>query len=133
MEEKLMGALIGIARATDGSEHLITPRVTAFLRRALKEHTAEEAVFDRLLREAEEVKRSMVPDCFLCANPCGRTSDYDLREMQREPAAVRDKKLEIIQALRSPDALADGAVYRGLFAIGLEGYTPEELKTVFEG
>lgn len=133
MEEKLIGALIGIARATDGSEHLITPEVTAFLRRALQENTADEAVASRLVKEAEEVKRSMVPNCFLCANPCGRTSDYDLKEMRRESQAVREKKEAILAVLRNPDALSDGAIYRGLFAIGLEGYTPEELQSVFEG
>lgn len=133
MEEKLIGALIGIARATDGSEHLITQEVTEYLRRALKENTSDEAVASRLVKEAEAVKRSMVPNCFLCANPCGRTSDYDLKEMHREPQAVREKKEAILQALRNPDALSDGAIYRGLFAIGLEGYTPEELQSVFEG
>jgi len=133
MEETLIGALIGIARATDGSEHLITAEVTAFLRRALQEDTAEEATAAGLVKEAQDVKRSMVPNCFLCANPCGRTSDYDMREMNREPTAVREKKREILQSLRNPDALTDGAIYRGLFAIGLEGYTPEELQSVFEG
>jgi len=32
-----------------------------------------------------------------------------------------------------PDCIGLLLIYRGLFAIGLEGYTPEELQSVFEG
>lgn len=132
MEDKLIGALIGIARATDGSEHLITAQSTAFLRRALKADVPDAASLAVWLKEAEAVKRAMVPDCFHCANPCGRTSDYDMKEMLREPESVRSAKRSILNALRSGATLSDGALYRGLFAVGLEGYSAEELLEIFD-
>lgn len=132
----LYGTLIGIARATDGNEHLITPRSTAFLLKALAH--PEQAT----LAEAREEKRNMVPNCFQCASPCGRTADYDLNALASLDPETRRQKLSLLEGLAALAALpgAEGhglLFYHGLIAIGMddlqERVLPEllaELETV---
>ena len=121
LKDRLLGELIGLARATDGSEHLITPETTAAVRSCLAASPENEAELAEQLQTVERCKRAMVPDCFLCANPCGRTSAFDLRELAREPNDVRAAKERIITALCGrPAQIPEPLVYRGLIALGIE-------------
>ena len=44
-------------------------------------------------------KQRLVPDCYECVAPCGRTADYDLEEMALEIPAVLEAKFELICAM----------------------------------
>ena len=129
MSDKLIGALIGLARATDGSEHLINADATRVIIDALLANADPETL---LLRIGAE-KRKMVPDCFICACPCGRTADYDMTRLAAAPEDIRTLKLQILTGLRT---LAAGAgdsehlLYRGLIAIGMEDYGVTELQPI---
>lgn len=132
----LIGALVGLARATEGNEHLITPDSTAAILDCLSASLSDEAEYRQLLGRVEEAKRKMVPDCFLCANPCGRTSAYDLRQIGLEPSDVQEVKAQILEKLLSIpqtplDEAAERCLYRGLICLGLEGYTGKELHDIF--
>ena len=124
----LIGALIGLARATDGSEHLINPDATRVIRDALAPDADPETHLPRI--EAE--KRKMVPDCFLCASPCGRTASYDMTRLDTAPEAIRTLKFQILAALRTLAAAgtADHLLYRGLIAIGMDDYGIPELQSI---
>lgn len=137
LQKKLIGGLIGLARATDGNEHLITPAFTDVVIECLSSLESEDAVLQSLLKRVEQAKRHMVPNCFLCANPCGRTSDFDLDELQKTSSEIRELKLQILSALRtlvrSGCAGYDPRIlYQGLVVIGMEDYEAEDLVSVLK-
>lgn len=123
--EVLFGEMIGLARATDGNEHLINPAATAVLRLCLTEMGKGTADAALLRQMVEDEKRKMVPNCFTCANPCGRTFPFDLAEL---PAGeIRDLKFAILDALCRSPAVEEGLLYRCLVVIGLGDYEKEDL------
>lgn len=124
--ETLMGELIGLARATDGNEHLITPSATEVIRVCL--HAAHTTTGDIscLQERILEEKRKMVPNCFVCANPCGRTSAFDFSELPAGP--IRALKLTLLDALcAAADSVPEPILYRDLVIIGIPDYTEEDL------
>lgn len=123
---QLVGELIGLARATDGNEHLINPSATATIRECLTRIAEETADVPALLQKVEEEKRNMVPNCFVCANPCGRTSAFDLSELP--VGEIGQLKQQLLDALcRNARTLPEGILYRDLVIIGLTDYTREDL------
>lgn len=97
MAHELIGALIGIARASEGNEDLFTQDMAFFLAKAL---CAGKDAYDVLLQEATDIKRKLVPDCFYCCNPCGRTENYNLSKMKNEPDDVVSVKTEILRLVK---------------------------------
>ena len=137
-EEKLLGQLVGLARATDGNEHLITEDVTNTIAEILRANVPSEAQYAAYSSKIDAAKREMVPDCFHCANPCGRTAALDLKTLEGEPREIRETKLAILAKIRALAASersreADMKLYRSLVILGLEGYSPEELTALFTG
>lgn len=137
-EKKLLGELVGLARATDGNEHLITESVTQILAEVLSANIPHESQYAAYSAKIEKAKQKMVPDCFHCANPCGRTASMDPKALEGESPQIRETKYSILDelrtiagAVRSPEK--DLKLYRGLVILGLEGYTPEELTMLFAG
>ena len=132
-QDRLVGALIGLTRAVDNNEHLITPDTNAALLRALTAATPAEC--EAALTALQQQKRLLVPNCFDCASPCGRTADCDFPALLDAAPDARDARLSLLDALRAlaraqstptPDACA--FLYRGLFALGTETYTPADLQ-----
>ena len=136
-EEKLLGELVGLARATDGNEHLITEAVTGIIAEILMANVSSEAQYAAYSSKIDAAKREMVPDCFHCANPCGRTAALDLKTLEGEPRQIREAKFSILGKIRTLAGSErcqerDMKLYRGLVILGLEGYSPEELTALFE-
>lgn len=135
MQNKLMGALIGLARATDGNEHLISASSTAVVIESLT--ASEPRHMESLLEKVEEEKRKMVPDCFLCASPCGRTSAYDLSSLRQASPKVRELKYQILANIRRLAASssvreAESLLYRALVAVGMDDYKADDLNKILE-
>ena len=136
--DALIGTLVGIARATDGNDHLITPEVTEFLRQALiacrPDSGVDDGALTQLQKRAVAVKREMVPNCFLCDNPCGRTSDFDMASLTLEPPQVRERKQYLLQlAQRSAEnSSAALLLYDALYLIGMEMDTVDYLLPTIE-
>lgn len=146
--DQLTGALVGIARASSGNEHLLTDEISTLVMECL---IAGDTRVDLdpnslrlLLKRAEDAKRSMVPNCFACANPCGRTSDYDLAELQNDDADVRSFKLRILDGVRKISAAvfqpasqgyhipeAENLLYTALFFLG-ENAEAEDLSPILK-
>lgn len=125
MYRPLFAQMISLARITDGNEHLITPDSTALLRHCLARTAASAADIPDLSEKIVAQKRSMVPDCFRCANPCGKTFPFDFRQL--EEGECGSLKLQILDALCAKPDLEEGLLYRSLTVVSLDGYTPEEL------
>ncbi|MGN1248771.1 MAG: hypothetical protein ACI4XW_01745 [Candidatus Spyradocola sp.] len=133
-QEQLVGALIGLARAVDNNEHLITPATNAALLQALAAATPADC--NAALTALQRQKRLLVPNCFDCAAPCGRTSDCDFPALLNNAPASRTARLNLLDALRTlaraqtapPDPATCAFLYRALFALGTETYTPADLQ-----
>ena len=118
----LLGALIGLARATDGNEHLISPSSTALVRECLRAAAEGTAATEPLMDRIEAEKQKMVPDCFLCAAPRGKTAAFDLGKLSEEESGIRSKKHNLIDALCRGGATArEQILYNVLNAVGIEG------------
>ena len=131
-QDRLVGALIGLSRAVDNNEHLITPDTNAALLRAL---TASPPEAEAALTALQQQKRLLVPNCFDCASPCGRTADCDFPALLDAAPDARDARLSLLDALRTiaraqstPDPEACAFLYRALFALGTETYAPADLQ-----
>lgn len=132
-QDRLVGALIGLSRAVDNNEHLITPDTNAALLRALTAATPAEC--EAALTALQQQKRLLVPNCFDCASPCGRTADCDFPALLDAAPDARDARLSLLDALRTlaraqstPDPEACAFLYRALFALGTETYAPADLQ-----
>lgn len=147
LQDKLTGALIGLARATDGNEHLISASSTAVVVESLFA-TLTNVNFDNdaledLLRRVEAEKQKMVPDCFLCASPCGKTNAYDMQNLWNADENIRSLKSLILFGIRGVAAYAyhaavlgyhdkdvDYFFYKALAFIGMDDLGMEELLPV---
>ena len=139
LRARLTGALIGLARATDGNEHLITERATAAVVEGLAApKDAGTQTLEALLERVQEEKRKMVPNCFTCASPCGRTSDYDLRRLDLAEEEVTSLKRELLRGVgeiarleQRPEG-ADHFLYKALIVVGMEDWSADMLRPVAE-
>lgn len=147
LQDKLTGALIGLARVTDGNDHLINPSATAILVEGLVA-TQPNANFDSnalnsLLHRVMEEKRKMIPDCFACAYPCGKNNDYDMSKLRNADDEIRELKTQILFTVREVAAYAyraalrgdhddtiDRFFYKALTAIGIDELGMEDLLPV---
>ena len=135
-EEKLTGRLIGLARATDGNEHLRNPGATEVILEGLRVLAAREEVAEDLLQRIEDEKRKMIPDCFACAAPCGKNSDYDMEKLKDAPEEIRGLKYQLLRS--AGELAARGCLpeqdqeifYKALIVLGLEDYGPEDLRPI---
>ena len=140
LRNRLVSRLVGLARATDGSEHLIsdasTQLIAESLRALLPDYGCDEGALQMLIWRAEAAKQQMVPNCFTCAMPCGRTGDYDMAKRWDAEREIRDLKLEILDGIchmaanDHRDGTADRFFYKALFAIGMDDWGANALKTV---
>lgn len=136
MMQRLLGELIGLARATDGNEHLISPSSTAAVAECLAASREELSGprLEALLRWVEEEKRKMVPNCFCCAAPCGKTSAYDLRLLEREDTQSRQLKQQLLSEIAALAAQgrmdAPDVFYQSLIAVGIEGIDIQILESL---
>ena len=157
LQNKLIGDLIGLARATDGNTHLITASTNKLVLDALSAtmlHVDADALL-ALIQRVDAEKHIMVPNCFDCASPCGRTSAYDMQNLQNANEEVRALKQLILLGLRGlacdlksafdaefscdPKPAFDAALpdsetmlffYEALFAVGMDSWGTEELLPV---
>ena len=128
INEKVIGALIGLARATDGNEHLISDDATAVIMEGLT------SCDEQILEKIDTEKRKMVPGCFACASPCGRTAAFDLAELNKADEDIRWLKMQILKRLQmlasAPKNTDRTLFYKGLIVVGMEDYTADDLRGV---
>ena len=137
--DTLMGAIIGLARATEGNEDLITESTDRTMQDALAMaiDADETALFDMLDRIRDE-KRKLVPNCFDCAMPCGRTSDFDMNMLANETPTLQKAKIELLALLQALaknaplDAQTMRIFYQALNFIGYDGATTKQIYKLIE-
>lgn len=146
LRDRLMGVLIGIARAVDGNEHLITDSTDQVLREGLSAALtdSEESALACLIRCAEDEKRRLIPHCYECAAPCGKNSDYDMQRLWTAEGEVRSLKLLLLYSIQGmavrlcrasverTDREVSRFFYQALFTIGEENFGVQEMLPVMK-
>lgn len=83
LQDQLTGALIGLARSTDGNEWALKDSTAAIvvegLFATLTNVNFDNEALQRLIDRVEEEKARLIPDCAVCASPCGKNNDYDIQ------------------------------------------------------
>ena len=147
LQEQLTGALIGIARAVDGNEHLISDSTDKIVREGLAATIPGTKPGNRslslLIQRAEDEKRKLIPLCYECASPCGKNNNYDMRGLYAADEDICSLKSLILCGIRSMAVHACRAAelgqtdhevsrffYQALFAVGEESFGVQELLPV---
>ena len=143
LQDELTGALIGLARSTEGNEHLINSNTYNLIIEGLFT-TLTNVNFDDIsirnqIEHVHQEKAKLIPNCRGCASPCGKNDDYEMSELWNADENIRSLKSLILFGLRGMAAYAYHAMVlgytddevnhffiEGLFKIGLD-LTMEEL------
>ena len=148
LQDALTGALIGLARATDGNEkvtkdtwHLMASALFATLTNV--NFSAEDIA--RFTDRVHTETARLVPDCSCCQNPCGHNADYDMQKLWTAQEDIRSLKSLILFGIRGMAAYAHHAFVLGyedeeigrffakaLFAVGEDWGMEELLPIVLE-
>ena len=148
LQDQLTGALIGLARATEGNEDLIADSTNLLILEGLFA-TLTNVNFDneriyRLLDWVEVEKQRITHMCYCCVNPCGRNNAYDMEKLWNEPDQdIRSLKSLILFGIRGVAAYAYHAwllgykdesilrfLYKALITIGIDGLRMDHLLPV---
>ena len=104
MRDKLLGALVGLARASEGKELLPEAREAMLLGLAYSRIDTCPAATEKydctdLISRLHEARLLMSPDCAACKCPCGRTDDYDMEEVYHSSENLKNAKLKLFDLL----------------------------------
>ena len=117
LEKEILGSLIGLARSTSGNEDLVTNHTLKVIFEAIQ-HPSKDA-----LSLIEEEKRKLVPNCFYCDNPCGRTSNYEITlPFNKEKELILNNLNKIIYSITHITENEDlyNIIFSSLFYLGEE-------------
>ena len=145
LQDQLTGALIGLARATNGNTSPTADTCSILVEGLFTTVTNvcfDDAVIEKLIDKAHREKAKLVPQCGGCASPCGRNNDYEMDMLWDADEDIRSLKSLILFGLRGMAAYAYHAAVLGyvddevnqFFAYGLfmigEDLTVEQLLPV---
>ena len=135
--DELLGAVIGLARASEGNEADLTDETnTALLAGLAAAPDSDGELLSACIQRIHAEKKRIIPNCYACAMPCGRTSDYHMEDLRLgigDAPALRALILSGLRiaalALRQAGAPAEDmtTVYGGLITVGLDGLSADFL------
>ncbi len=144
LQDQLTGSLIGLARATEGNEDLVTDATNRLVIEGLfttiTNVNFNNDTISELMNRVEAEKCRLVPECGKCGAPCGRNDNFDMNEVWNANEDIRSLKSLILFGIRGMAAYAYHAqmlgytdetvsnfFYKALFAIGMKDWGMEEL------
>ena len=144
LQDELTGALIGLARATEGNEQLVTEEMNQLVLEGLFTTVTNVNFNDETLKiliyKIENAKKKLVPNCFTCSDSCGRNNDFDMSTLWTTDEDIRSLKSLILFGIRGMAAYAYHAsvlgytdetiskfFYKALFAVGMKDWGMDEL------
>lgn len=147
LQDKLTGALIGLARAcsnnqkTENTDRLILEGLFTTVTNVNFNDETLRAMIGRIQKEKEQI----VPGCASCAARCGNTDDYDLNRLWNADEDIRSLKSLILFGIRGMAAYAyhamilgcsdeevTGFFYKALFVLAEDWGMEELLPVVME-
>ena len=147
LQDQLTGALIGLARATEGNGSSVTEDTHRLVMEALfatlTNVNFDNDAIEELTRRVEEEKQRLAPDCSVCGSACGRNDNYDMEKLWNANEDIRSLKSLILFGIRGMAAYAYHAAllgytdeevnrffYKALFAVGMDDWGMNELLPV---
>ena len=144
LQDELTGALIGLARAVEGNEHLVNEEMNQLILEGLFTTVTNVNFNDETLKiliyKIENAKKKLVPNCFTCSGSCGRNDNFDMNTLWTTDEDVRSLKSLILFGIRGMAAYAYHAsvlgytdetiskfFYKALFAVGMKDWGMDEL------
>ena len=144
LQDELTGALIGLARAAEGNEHLVNEEMNQLILEGLFTTATNVNFNDETLKiliyKIENAKKKLVPNCFTCSGSCGRNDNFDMNTLWTTDEDVRSLKSLILFGIRGMAAYAYHAsvlgytdetiskfFYKALFAVGMKDWGMDEL------
>lgn len=144
LQDEITGALIGLARAAEGNEHLVTEEMNQLVLEGLFTTVTNVNFNDETLKiliyKIENAKKKLVPNCFTCSGSCGRNDNFDMNTLWTTDEDVRSLKSLILFGIRGMAAYAYHAsvlgytdetiskfFYKALFAVGMKDWGMDEL------
>lgn len=149
LQDELTGVLIGLARSTEGNDHMVTEETDRLVIEALFS-TVTNVNFNNetvteLINTIEREKNRIVPECSGCGAPCGRNDYYDMKNVWNADEDIRSLKSLILFGIRGMAAYAYHAqvlgykdedvnrfFYKALYAVGMDWGMEELLPIVIE-
>ena len=141
MKNELLGILIGLAKALDGSTGLENENTNSIFRKCLKEieNDSDEDTIRACIDLANAEKKRVAPNCFYCASPCLRTSNYDTNALNALPEELKELKLHLLSGAKAlaaktknDDPVIDEYIRTALLAIGYETYEKHDLVSMLD-
>lgn len=126
LQDKLTGALVGLARATDGNTQPTEETYRLIIKGLFTTITNvnfNEETLNQLIDEVHAEKEKLVPRCSLCDSPCGRNDDYDMNRLWNADEDIRSLKSLILFGIRGMAAYA--------YHAGVLGYSNSEVNKFF--
>ena len=127
LQDQLTGALIGLARATEGNESLITPVTDKLIMEGLfatlTNVNFNNETISALIDRVETEKKRLVPDCSACISACGRNDNYDMQLLWDAQEDIRSLKSLILFGIRGVAAYA--------YHAAVLGYTDDSVNSFF--
>ena len=149
LQDKLTGALVGLARAAEGNGDMVTKDTDRLIIEGLfatiTNVNFNDETISALIDRVHAEKDRLVPSCLSCASICGRNEDYDMRSIWDGDEDIRSLKSLILFGIRGVAAYAYHAsvlgytdeevnkfFYKALFTIGMDWGMNELLPVVLE-
>ncbi len=140
LQDRLTGALIGLARAVYNKEDQITEEMNQLVLKSLFTTVTNvnfnNETISALIDRIEAERKKLIPGCYACGSPCGRNTSYDLEDLWNDQEDIRSMKSLILFGIRGMAAYAYHAAvlgytdpeimdffYEALDIIGMEGWT----------
>ena len=92
---KIVSSLIGLSRAIEGNEDLLTKDTKLLYVKSLKENIN----INEAIKEIETAKRNLIPDCYICQAKCGKNENYDFNLVINGEATCSNEKINILKLM----------------------------------
>lgn len=144
LQDRLTGALVGLARATEGNEDLVSTTTDRLvldgLFTTITNVNFNNETINMLIDRVNAEKERLVPSCLPCSSSCVGNDNYDMKEMWNADEDIRSLKSLILFGIRGMAAYAYHAMvlgytdadvnkffYKALLAIGMKNWGMDEL------
>ena len=126
LQDELTGALIGLARATEGTA---VPTQTTYqvmlegLFTTITNVSFDNDAINNMMKKVREEKEKLVQSCSRCQTPCGKNDEYDMNDLWNDNEDIRSLKSLILFGIRGMAAYA--------YHAKVLGYSDEEVNKFF--
>ncbi|WP_312643455.1 hydroxylamine reductase [Hydrogenoanaerobacterium sp.] len=125
LQDKLTGALIGLAKATIGNTPTDTTHRTVIegLFTTITNVSFDDDAIERQIAKTEAAKEDLIPQCSSCQSSCARNDNYDMASLWTDNEDIRSLKSLILFGIRGMAAYAYHAM--------VLGYTDDDVNMFF--